>query len=376
MLNTNRAGLFSKTQRTAKQHKCYEIMHLESVVAEIGSSGDARIFMPEFMPYDMWLDEDNDIDTLINNLMNFYHWCSSRMLTLDRKYAKEIMNSIGAAQAVTDRDRADIALSYRCLTLTDVYWVREKGDNVLFSDINLYDNHLNEALVPLSLKGRQMTVTNHEMASDISTRGCYPKAWVRRNDDFILLKDGEADAVKRELVASRICRCFDFRQVLYEKGTFEGEPVTESRLITSKKYSIVSKMSFDIFAVNNDLNTLDECLRLDPVTYYGMNIIDYLTGNTDRHPENWGFIVDNDTNMAVALYPLMDFNQCFNSYDSIDGAPCQTVLPAHMTQREAALDAVEHIGLHLIKNIDKSLFDDAPEWSDMFFMRLEELKNS
>ena len=350
-------------------------MHLESVVAEIGSSGDARIFMPGSMPYDMWLDEDNDIDTLINNLMNFYHWCSSRMLTLDRKYAKEIMNSIGAAQAVTDRDRADIALSYRCLTLTDVYWVREKGDNVLFSDINLYDNHLNEALVPLSLKGRQMTVTNHEMASDISTRGCYPKAWIRRNGDFILLKDGDADAVKRELVASRICRCFDFRQIIYEKGMFEGEPVTESRLITSKKYSIVSKMAFDIFAVNHDLDTLNECLRLDPVMYYGMNIIDYLTGNTDRHPENWGFIVDNDTNMAVALYPLMDFNQCFNSYDNIDGAPCQTVLPAHMTQREAALDAIDHIGLHQIKNIDQSIFDDAPEWRDMFFMRLDELKS-
>lgn len=224
MLNSDHNVRSSKVQKNVKQHKYYEIMHLESVVAEISSSGDARVFMPEFMPYDIWLDKDKDIDTLINNLMNFYHWCSSRMLTPDRKYAKEIMNSIGAAQAVTDRDRADIALSYRCLTLTDVYWVREKGDNVLFSDINLYDNHLNEALVPLPLKGRQMTVTNHEMASDISTRGCYPKAWIRRNGDFILLKDGDADAVKRELVASRICRCFDFRQVLYEKGMFEGEP--------------------------------------------------------------------------------------------------------------------------------------------------------
>ena len=89
-------------------------------------------------------------------------------------------------------------------------------------------------------------------SSDISTRGLYPKAWIRRGDDFILLKDGGTDAVRRELAASRICQCFDFRQVVYTEGMFEDEPVTESRLITSKKYSIVSKMAFDIFAVNND----------------------------------------------------------------------------------------------------------------------------
>ena len=44
----------------------------------------------------------NDIDTRINNLNNFYHWCASRVLSLDRKYAKEILNSIGVPQAVKD----------------------------------------------------------------------------------------------------------------------------------------------------------------------------------------------------------------------------------------------------------------------------------
>ena len=29
-----------------------------------------------------------------------------------------------------------------------------------------------------------------------------------------------------------------------------------------------------------------------------MNILDYLVGNTDRHWENWGLLVDNETSMA------------------------------------------------------------------------------
>ena len=61
----------------------------------------------------------------------------------------------------------------------------------------------------------------------------------------------------------------------------------ESKIITSKQYSIVSRMAFEIYAQNHDLNVLDECLRIDKETYYGMNILDYLVGNIDRHPENW-----------------------------------------------------------------------------------------
>lgn len=356
----------------------YQIMHVEETVAEISDTGKARIISEQFMPYDLYLDEEEaesyDIDLRLNNLNNFYHWCASRVLSLDRKYAKEILNSIGAAQAVTDRDRADISLSYHCVSLTDVFWVRKKGEDVTFRELNLYDHSLNEAVVEISLKGRQMTVTNRELAPDLSTKGCFPKAWIRDKEGFCLLKDGDGDAVRRELLASRICQCFDIPQVIYEEDYFEGEPVTRSGLITSKERSMVSKMSFDIYACNHGLDTLDVCRSIDPNTYYGMNILDYLTGNTDRHPENWGFFIDNNTNKYFSLYPVMDFNQCFLSYDDLEGANCQTVLPDRMTQREAAVEAVRKIGLRQIKEVDVSIFGSMEKEAEMFRNRLAELR--
>ena len=356
----------------------YQIMHMEKTVAEISDTGKARIISEQFMPYDLYLDEEEaesyDIDLRLNNLNNFYHWCASRVLSLDRKYAKEILNSIGAAQAVTDRDRADISLSYHCVSLTDVFWVRKKGEDATFRELNLYDNSLNEAVVEISLKGRQMTVTNRELAPDLSTKGCFPKAWIRDKEGFRLLKDGDGDAVRRELLASRICQCFDIPQVIYEEDCFEGEPVTRSGLITSKERSMVSKMAFDIYACNHGLDTLDVCRSLDPNTYYGMNILDYLTGNTDRHPENWGFFIDNNTNKYISLYPVMDFNQCFLSYDDLEGANCQTVLPDRMTQREAAVEAVKKIGLRQIKEVDMSIFGSMEKEAEMFSKRLAELR--
>lgn len=355
----------------------YQIMHMEKTVAEISDKGAARIFHEQFMPYDLYFDEDEadiNIDIRLNNLNNFYHWCASRVLSLDRKYAKEILNSIGAAQAVTDKDRADISLSYHCVSLTDVFWVRRRGENATFQELNLYDNSLNEAVVEIALRGRQMMVTNRELAPDLSTKGCFPKAWIRDGKGFRLLKDGDEDAVRRELVASRICQCFDIPQVIYEEGCFEGEPVTQSSLITSKEKSMVSKMAFNVYACNHELNTLDICKSLDPYTYYGMNILDYLTGNTDRHPENWGFFIDNNTNEYFSLYPVMDFNQCFLSYDNLDGANCQTVLPERMTQREAAIEAVRKIGLRQIKEVDMNIFGSMEKEAEMFGNRLAELK--
>lgn len=370
VLNTNVA-----TKRKSEKN-IYEIMHMEKVVANISTIGRVEIFNEKFMPYDLYLEieKGNDIEIMMNNLDNFNHWCASRVLSLDRKYAKEILNSIGVSQAVTDKDRASIALSYHCVTLTDVYWIRKKGEDITFDSINLYDNPLNEAIVELSLKGRQMTVTNKELAPDLSTKGYFPKAWIRRDKGFKLLKDGGEDAVKRELLASKICQCFDIPQVRYNKSYYQDQIVSESDIITSKNYSMVSKMAFDIYAVNHDLNTINVCNELDAITFYGMNILDYLIGNTDRHPENWGFLVDNQTNQYISLYPIMDFNQSFYAYDDLDGANCQTLLPRQLTQREAAIEAVKAIGLPQVHELDMREFGDMKKEAEMFKKRLDELK--
>ena len=374
-----RSSEINSNSKTAMQYeKSYQIMHMEKPVATVSLAGKAEIINEKFMPYDLYLEEDysdNDIDIRINNLNNFYHWCASRVLSLDRKYAKEILNSIGAVQAVTDRDRAEIALSYHCVSLTDVFWVKKGREHISFSQINLYDNTLGNAFVEISLRGRQMTVTNQELAApDLSTKGCFPKAWIRDDKGFRLLKDGGEDAVRRELLASEICQCFDVPQVRYQETEFEGEKVTESSLITSKEYSMVSKFAFDVYACNHDLDTVSICKKIDPVTYYGMNILDYLTGNTDRHPENWGFLIDNRTNTYISLYPVMDFNQCFQVYNDLEGANCLTVLPERMSQRQAALEAVRQIGLRQIREMDMGKFRGMEKEAEMFRKRLLELK--
>ena len=167
----------------------YEIMHRESCVAQLSTTGECRVCLEDFMPYDLVLVESDDFDERINNVTNFYYWCASRMLTLDRTYAKEILNSIGASQSVTDRERAQIALSYHCLSLLDVFWVKEENEKIRFEDINLFAHSLSNALVDIALRGHQMTVTNaHLLANDLSTGGLYPKHGCAKRMDSIFTR--------------------------------------------------------------------------------------------------------------------------------------------------------------------------------------------
>ena len=353
----------------------YEIMHMDRKVARISESGQCRIYYKSFMPYHLYLVEAEDVDSLVDNVTNFYYWCATRVLTLDRKYAKEILNSIGMQQAVTDKERAKIALSYRCASLTDVFWVRLSKEKISFRDVNLYENHLDNAFIDIALKGRQYTVQNEYLARDLSTDGCFPKAWQRVQNGFKLLKNGGDEAVERELLASQICRCFHVSQVLYERGQFDGESVSVSAGITSKEYSIASMEAFEIYAANHGRNTKKYILSLDRHNYYMMNIVDYLVGNTDRHWGNWGVLVRNSDNKPVRLYDLMDFNRAFCAYDDMEGANCQTLFGERMNQKDAAVRAVEAIGLNQLREVKKDIFGGLPQFYEMFRKRLNLLQS-
>ncbi len=370
---------FINRQLLAKGWKFFDIMHKDRRVARIYESGKCTINYKSFLPYNLYLEKEDDMDTRVQNLTNFYAWCSSRVLPLDRKHAKEIMNNIGAVQSPTDRERAMIAISYRALSLMDVFWVRTKDDKKTFDEISLYNHSLSDAFVDVSLRGKNLTLANAELiaeqdpAADVGTPGVAPKAWIRRNGSFYLLKDGHERDVDAELLASKIIDCFQIDHVSYEEDKFHDTRVSKCRIITSKERSIVPIEFIELYCVNHDKDRTEFILKKDPYAYYMMNIIDYLIGNTDRHWGNWGFWVDNKNNKLLRLHPLMDYNKAFLSYETLSGARCHAT-DGKLSQKEAAAEAVRNIGLNQIRQIDPTWFDDE-KIKDMFFQRLDFLKS-
>lgn len=145
--------------------------------------------------------------------------------------------------------------------------------------------------------------------------------------------------------------------------------------MTGMEYSIVSREAFEIYAVNHDIDPMEYILNLDAYSFYMMNILDYLVGNTDRHWGNWGFLVDNKTGQALRLHDLMDFNQSFREYDTPEGAGCQTINNRKISQREAALEAVQKVGLNQIAEVKEEWFEGRKADFLMFRQRLQQLIN-
>lgn len=80
------------------------------------------------------------------------------------------------------------------------------------------------------------------------------------------------------------------------------------------------------------INPIKLALKLTPQRFYEMRIFDYITGNSDRHNENWSFEVDN-FNRILGLSKLYDFDNCFIAGEM---DPSQIDLkPAYLAATEA-----------------------------------------
>lgn len=83
------------------------------------------------------------------------------------------------------------------------------------------------------------------------------------------------------------------------------------------------------------------------------------------------FVLKKDS-YAYHMMNLMDFNKSFLSYDTLDGARCQTCA-RRISQKEAALEAVCTVGVNQVAKVGAEWFA-RPEIREMFFRRLETVK--
>lgn len=282
------------------------------------------------LPYGLFLEQGDDFDTRLNNRANFEHWCASRVLSLDREYAKQILNAAAFSQGATDRERADTALQYRCLSLQDFYWVR-MGEET-WEEVNLFQNSLGNGVVDIALRGKSLTVTNAMMiAPDCSTSGLFPKAWVRRGEGFYLYKGDRNDSVRKEVEASKILQKLGIPVLDYAYDSWEGQEVSSCRCFTSENIGFVTA---EAYVSDHSLGD-----RIDE-NYYTMNLADYLVGNTDRHWQNWGFLFDREGIRGYA--PLMDFNHAFEG-EMETGCLPERLRNRSVTQRDAAREALDFV---------------------------------
>lgn len=352
----------------------YEVYYKNILVFKIEldktGRGSVVICDKEHMPFDIYLEESDDIDDRLNNIFNFNAWCAGRILPLDRKYAKEILNYYGYSQRMTDNERAKIALSTRCLSINDCYWVRKDAETVKWEDVNLFQNSLENAVFEVALFGTSPTVTNSELVTpDISTDGTAPKAWLRNGNSFYLLKGDVNGSVKKEVEASKILSALGIANIGYESTFFNGMPVSKCRCYTDENTNLVRAEWFDLWCKNNNEN-LNEYISKFRDQFDKMNLADYLVGNSDEHSQNWGFLYDSNMTI-ISLNPLMDYDHAFESSPNSLCLPAK-LLGQNITQEEMARSILQRHPDWIRKDVDLSRF----HYGSFVQARIAELEKS
>lgn len=247
-------------------------------------------------------------------------WIRHRAIPKNRAFVSTFLAKSGLS---VNRPLGIIAVC-KGLSLNDCFWVVPCGSDDTFDKVNLYENPMSRLLAEIAFTGYGSSVRSSFGSSpEFTTNGMLPKCWRRINKKIYLYKGGTSGFANTgfepysEYYAADIADAIGIEHVDYQLHIWKGVLCSSCELFCSREHSFVSAANLvktgGFAAVIEFYKTLDTPYQQ---AFSDMVAFDALIGNTDRHMNNYGFMVDAKTNRIVAPAPLFDhgnslFHQAF-----------------------------------------------------------------
>ena len=262
------------------------------------------------------------------NKSEFNRWWKNRQIPASRNGLKEVLHKSN----IYDKDNFDLLDSKAyCLSLSDQYWVKRIDENILWEDINFFDNEFSEDIGKILFDGCKTPLNIDLNTPDMTSNGNYEKRWKIIDGDRYLIKAGGKMINQEpfnELIATKLYERIlnDDEYVKYDIVYDNDRTVSicknfitkETELIPAWKinehYEFIddeNKYEHYIRCLNN-LKIKDANLLVDK-----MIICDFILANKDRHFNNFGVIRNVETLEFERIAPIFD-NGCSLWYDEND----------------------------------------------------------
>ena len=267
----------------------YELLRKDKVVASIS---------------DVVNDYTAEAPILIKN-NRFEDWKAIRTQDLNRPNSRSLRRMLGLS---TSNGQDVLPLIYY-QSISDAYWLREKGDKKTWEDIQFTDDRF----FRITLTGKGLLdkpeIYERKESPEHSNTGSFEKGWKyvpQQKTKWQLWKAGSPEAIWSEVFYSKLAnKIFPGFAVNYWEE--EGFSVCDS-FIDREEYECLEP--FFSFSDNHDDSKLALTLLPKEVhdDYRKMLFLDALIFNWDRHENNFGIVRDKNDN--IKLHPLYDFNIC------------------------------------------------------------------
>lgn len=274
------------------------------------------------------------------------------------------------------------------LSLSDQYWLKPVGSNVLYDDINFFDNDFDYSeFMEASLSKNSKTIVKETALKtpNNTTDGMLKKAWIIDNNTRYLLKSGYKNEILQpfnEALASEICKRLGFNHVEYTLDTYKDSVVSKCPCFITKDTELVTcyQIKNDMKRHDNEEDYEDYVKKLDQmgiknarIQVENMYILDFLIMNEDRHLNNFGIIRDVNSLKWLSVAPIFDNGMSLNvpyyGEDEViiagEGRFFYEVKP---------FDEIIKI-VKDIKRIDITKLDGVVEWFDVLLHEYQNITN-
>ena len=307
---------------------------------------------------------DEIIQHTVNNHDVVCSWLADRILLLSRTNAKQIYNSLGFMQSDNRDNKLTIALTCRAVSVIDMYWVRREDENIKWEDVNLKCNPLNKIITDIALTGKHITFRGNYSSPELTTNGTFAKAWRQEDGELWLYKLGTTQDRRNEsMVEVSVSNVLDkcsVDHIKYIAVQDNGMYAAKCACMSTDNLSIVPAYEYMQYCMRNGIDFYSSVKSVDADNFYKMLIVDYLICNPDRHGNNWGFYMNNNTMEVTMLHPLFDHNMAYDAEMSMN--PDYVSEVTGRSSKVEAEDAVKHVDFYFTDEIVQNDFTTSSKY--------------
>lgn len=262
------------------------------------------------------------------NKNGFNKWWKNRQIPASRNGLKDVLNRSG----IYNKDNFDLLdTKAYCLSLSDQYWVKRIDENIMWEDINFFDNEFSEDIGKILFDGGKTTLNLNLNTPDMTSNGNYEKRWKIIDGDRYLVKAGGKMINQEpfnELIATKLYERIlnDDEYVKYNVVYDNDRAVSICKNFITKETELVPAWKInEYYEFTEDENKYEHYIRcLNNLKIKDANLLvdkmiicDFILANKDRHFNNFGAIRNVETLEFERIAPIFD-NGCSLWYDEND----------------------------------------------------------
>ncbi len=241
----------------------------------------------------------------------FNQWWTGRSIPASRMGVSDALETLGIYNTKL--------LLTKCLglSLSDHYWIKPYNKNILWKDVNFFDNDFSDDIGDVLFGMNGKNADFDFVSPDNTSDGNLQKRWKIIDGKRCLLKSGSTPFIQQpfnEAIATLIMNKLGIEHVPYTIIWIDNKPYSVCEDFVTKDTELISAWRvLQLRQKENHessyLHYVNICkeLGIDIVPALDrMIVLDYIIANEDRHFNNFGLLRDANTLEWIGAAPIFD----------------------------------------------------------------------